>query len=224
LRILSRRVIQAQEGERQRVARELHDGINQTIASVKMRLERLRQGGAVAGPAAREILGRCSRLLVQVLEENRRIARNLHPSVLDQLGLAAACRRLCHQLRSRSGLLVQCRISKLTRLPPMVELNLFRIVQEAVSNMEKYAHAKFFSLLLHLRRDWLTLKIRDDGHGFDARDPESRARSGIGLASMRERALALGGTFDLESTPGQGTIITVRVPASPAIRRPSRTK
>jgi PAS domain S-box-containing protein len=223
LRVLSRRVIQAQENERQRVARELHDGINQTIAAVKMRLERLRQGGAVSGPAAREILGRCSRLLVQVLEENRRIARNLHPSVLDQLGLAAACRRLCNQLRSRRGLHVQCRFSKLTRLSPTVELNLFRIVQEAVSNMEKYSRAKFFGVQLTLRGDWLTLKIRDDGLGFDLQDLEGRAGSGIGITSMRERALALNGAFDLESSPGKGATITVRVPIGAATPRPSPT-
>jgi signal transduction histidine kinase len=215
LRQLSQRIIEAQEAERLRVARELHDGVNQILASAKMRLRKVQDNATGLGPAAKEILVRCDGLLVQALEENRRIAHNLHPSVLDELGLATACRNLCKELRLRTSLTVECSIAGLSqRLAPAVELNLFRIVQEALANLEKHACAKTARLRLALHKNRITLRIRDDGCGFDP--TVSRAASGrgpgIGLTNMRERAAAMGGTIDVRSAPKHGTTITVRVP------------
>ena len=142
LRLLPLRIIEAQEAERLRVARELHDGVNQLIASAKMRLRKVEDGVVSLNPAAREILARCSRLLVQALEENRRIAHNLRPSDLDEFGLAAATRNFCKELQSRTKLKVKCNIARIDqRLAPALELNLFRIMQEAVNNIEKHARA-----------------------------------------------------------------------------------
>jgi PAS domain S-box-containing protein len=147
LRSLPQRIIKAQEAERSRIARELHDGINQLIASVKMRLRRVEDSLPDLKPAAREILARCDRLLVKVLEENRRIAHNLRPTELDNLGLAAACSNFCNEIQLRTNLKFQCRLtSPSQRLQPMVELNLFRIVQEAINNIEKHARAKLVKL------------------------------------------------------------------------------
>jgi len=216
LRQLPRRIIEAQETERLRVAREMHDGVNQVIASVKMRLHKME--GAL-NPADREILARCDKLLVQALEENRRIAYNLRPSDLDELGLAAACRNFCKEVQARTNLTVKCSIASLSRrLPPAVELNLFRIVQEALTNVENHAQAKVVRLRLSLRGDFVILGIRDDGRGFTAqRSKAGRGKwRGIGLTNMLERALSLGGTCEVRSIPNQGTTVTVRIPCPPA--------
>jgi two-component system NarL family sensor kinase len=215
LRSLPQRIIKAQEAERSRIAQELHDGINQLIASVKMRLHKVEGSLPDLKPAAREILHRCDRLLVKVLEENRRIAHNLRPTDLDHLGLAAACSSFCGEVQSRTNLKIECRlISPSQRLLPVVELHLFRIVQEAINNIEKHAQAKAVKLELWLQRDSLFLTIQDDGQGFDPKTLKAgkKIRHGLGLTNMRERALSLGGTYEIKSAPGQGTMISVSVP------------
>ena len=221
LRALPQRIIKAQEAERSRIARELHDGINQLIASVKMRLRKVETSLPDLKPAAREILIRCDRLLVKVLEENRRIAHNLRPTDLDNLGLAAACSSFCSDVQLRTNLQVQCRFSSLgTRLPPVTELHLFRIVQEAVNNIEKHAHAKAIKLQLRFEREAAVLKIQDDGCGFDSNPSKVGHKKwhGLGLTNMRERALSLGGNYEVKSVPNKGTTIIVRVP----MRNPKR--
>jgi PAS domain S-box-containing protein len=215
LRSVSRRIIEAQEAERLRVARELHDGVNQVLASVKMRLRKVEDMASELKPAAREILSRSHRLIIQALEENRRIAHNLRPSDLDDLGLAAACQNFCKEARSRTNLTITCSVPRLRqRVAAMIELNLFRIVQEAVNNVEKHAHAKTVQVRILHKVDSMMLQVRDDGRGFESREP--KAGKGIwrgnGLSNMQQRAMAVGGTCKVESVPKKGTIITVRVP------------
>ena len=174
LRRLSHLIIEAQELERQRVARELHDGVNQLIASAKMRLTNVSERLPDLGPATREILNRCEHLLVQALEENRRIAHNLRPTDLDHLGLVETCRNFCRELASQAKLAVKCRIMGLSqRLAPHLELNLFRIVQEATTNIQKHARAKTIRVNLTLRNNVVLLKIQDDGRGFASKKIES---------------------------------------------------
>jgi two-component system NarL family sensor kinase len=215
LRALPQHIIKAQEAERSRLARELHDGINQMIASVKMRLHKVE--GSLPGlkPAAREILGRCDRLLVKVLEENRRIAHNLRPTDLDNLGLSAACTSFCSEVQSRANLQVRCQIDlPSARLPSVTELHLFRIVQEGINNIEKHSRAKTVKLHLRTEHGAVILKIQDDGLGFDSNRSKSSEGHGhgLGLSNMRERALSLGGTCEIKSSSGRGTSILVRVP------------
>ncbi len=215
LRRLPLRIIEAQEAERLRVARELHDGVNQLIASAKMRLRTVEDVVPSLNPAAREILARCSRLLVQALEENRRIAHNLRPSDLDEFGLAAASRNFCKELQLRTKLEVKCNITRIgQRLAPALELNLFRIMQEAFNNIEKHARAREVRLRIAFHGNFIVLKIQDDGRGFDSKRGKAGKGKwrGIGLTNMRERAEFLGGTCTVESAPKQGTTITVRVP------------
>lgn len=214
-RRLPQRLIEAQETERLRVARELHDGVNQLLASAKMRLRKVEERVSALSPAAKEILARCNLLLVQALEENRRIAHNLRPSDLDELGLAAACRNLCKGFRSRTTLVVKFSSPRnWQRQSPALELNLFRVAQEALNNAEKHARAKNIRLRLAIRDGTIVLEIHDDGRGFDPNlsGTTRRKRRGIGLTNMRERAAALGGTCEVQSVPGQGTTITVTVP------------
>jgi len=219
LRALPQRIIEAQEAERSRIAQELHDGINQLIASVKMRLRNVGSSLPDLKPAAREILHRCDKLLIQVLEENRRIAHNLRPAELDNLGLAAACSSFCNEVQSRTSLQFECRILSLTRrLPSAVELHLFRIVQEAINNITKHARAKSVKLRIRSQKNSVVLKIEDDGQGFDPKAPREgkKMRHGLGLTNIRERALSMNGICEITSLPGRGTTISVRVPlASP---------
>jgi PAS domain S-box-containing protein len=221
LRHLPRRITEAQEAERLRVARELHDGVNQVIASATMRLRRVQDMLSEQNPAASELLSRCHKLLVQALEENRRIARNLRPNDLDELGLSAACRNLCKELQTRTGLVVKCQFTRLDRsLPPKVDLGLFRIVQEALNNVEKHAGAKLVRLRIVIRHEAVLLKVQDDGCGFDLATAKAAkgGRRGIGLSSLRERATALGGTCKVVSNLKQGTAITVHVPLAKSRR------
>jgi PAS domain S-box-containing protein len=225
LRSLHRRVIEVQEAERLRLAFEIHDGINQLIASVKMRLKNVELSLPRLKPAAREILSRCDQLLARALEENRRIARNLRPSDLDDFGLFAACRNFCDEMQLRTNLEIQCRIPASTkRLPPAIELNLFRIVQEAINNIEKHARAQTIKVQLGFRGNSIHLRIQDDGRGFDLHAPSpSRNRShGIGLTNMRERASSLGGTCKIQSLAQKGTTITVTVPLLAATAKAAR--
>jgi PAS domain S-box-containing protein len=221
LRALPQHIIKAQEAERSRIARELHDGINQMIASVKMRLHKVEGSLPELKPAAREILGRCDRLLVKVLEENRRIAHNLRPTDLDNLGLAAACNSFCNEVQSRANLAVRCQISlPAARLPAVTELHLFRVVQEAVNNIVKHSRAKSVKLQLKTEHGAVVLKIQDDGRGFDTRRSKSGKGTGhgLGLSNMRERAMSLGGSCEILSVSGKGTTISVRVPLEEAKR------
>jgi len=222
LRQLPRRIIEAQEAERQRVAREIHDGVNQVIASVKMRLRKVEGQVTTLSPATREILGRCDKLLIQALEENRRIAYNLRPSDLDELGLADACRNFCREVQARANLTVVCDIApRSRRLPPEVELNLFRIMQEALVNVEKHAHAKTVRLRLSFLGDEAVLKIQDDGRGLLSRRSKGGQgqRGGMGLTNMRERALSLGGICEVLSSPKKGTTVSVRLPCGRRVGR-----
>ncbi|HUE37497.1 MAG TPA: ATP-binding protein, partial [Candidatus Acidoferrum sp.] len=217
LRSLPVRIIKAQEVERSRVSRELHDGVNQIIASVKMRIRNAQDSLPAFQAATREILGRCDGLLTKALEENRRIAHNLHPADLNNLGFPAACQNFCKEFQSRTNMKVECRITLpvKNRLPPGIELTLFRIVQEAVNNIEKYAHAKNTKLLIGLQNDTIRLKIQDDGRGFDPKKIHLNKKEkghGLGLTNMRERALSLGGTCEISSTLKKGTTIVVRIP------------
>ncbi|HLP75380.1 MAG TPA: PAS domain S-box protein, partial [Candidatus Paceibacterota bacterium] len=218
-RHFSQRIIAAQEAKRARVGRELHDGVNQLIASAKMRLRKVEDRAGRLGPATKAILDRCNQLLVQALEENRRVAHNLHPGDLDMLGLAAACRNFCREMESRSSTKVKfIEPRRWPRLPAATDLNLFRIVQESLNNVEQHAKAQSAFLKLTFYSNTIVLKIQDDGKGFlpGTDKPTSSSKRGIGLMNMRERAALLGGTFSVASSPKHGTTITVRVPRTSA--------
>jgi PAS domain S-box-containing protein len=214
LRHLPRRIMEAQEFERQRVARELHDSVNQLLASAQMRLQRVEEKVASVAPSAGEILLRCRDLLVQALEENRRIAHDLRPSDLDQLGFEVACQNFCKQFALRTNLKVRCQVGDLgNRLSPAVGLNLFRIVQEAFNNAHKHARATKVQLSISSLTKGLRLKIQDDGRGLPSSTaPKPARKHGIGLTNIRERAASLGGTCEIKSLPKRGTTITVVIP------------
>jgi two-component system, NarL family, sensor histidine kinase DevS len=200
-----RRVIQGQELERRRLARELHDETGQALTSVLLGLKAVETADDV--PAALRDL---RELVVGTLQEVRRLAVELRPKALDDFGLVPAVERLVDTFRSSTGITVEVE-SRLgdERLPPEVETTLYRVVQESLTNIAKHAGAHAVSVLLARRDSSAMALIEDDGQGFTGAD---EGRGGIGLAGMRERLALLDGRLLVESDTGSGTTIVAEVP------------
>ncbi len=217
LRALSHRLVHAHEIERGRVARQLHDHITQLLCAVLVRSEVLAKTIAATNPAAKREAIQMRKMLGHIAEEVERISRNLRPSVLDELGLDAALRDTCTQFSAGTGVPVKLAFVQLSiRLPADSELAFFRILQESLKNVEKHARAGSVAVRFRKRGAFIELAIKDDGIGFDAERHSSlsKAKRGLGLLSMRERAAYLGGSFKLVSIPKRGTAIQVRIPLS----------
>ena len=207
----AQRVLQAQERERQRVARELHDQTGQAltheIISLDLLLER------TDDVQARMQLEAVKRTLEETLEEVHRMSQDLRPSVLDDLGLVPALRTLVKQ---PSGAEVSLHVEGLRdRLPAPIETALYRIAQEALTNANKYARAAHLNIDLLCLDGHVRLRVRDDGVGFDPRsipDREEAGRAGLGIFGMRERATLLRGTLEIHSAPNRGTEVVAQLP------------
>ena len=215
LRNLTHRVVQAQEVERGRVALELHDNITQLLCGIVFSSQALADKlSARHGPAKQEAM-KLSQMLGKTVEEVERISRNLHPGVLDQMGLVAVLRDTSTEFAERTGVSVKLACVQLTaRLPADAELTLYRTLQEALKNVEKHARARHVAVHLTQRGAFVQLAIHDDGIGFDPdQHPAKRTgKSGLGLLGMRERATFVGGTLKIKSGRHVGTKIEVRIP------------
>jgi signal transduction histidine kinase len=214
---LLRTVISAQEDERKRIARELHDETSQTLAALGMGLDTAIATSASAD--GRQRLGELRRLVDRINTELHRLIVNLRPSVLDDLGLAAAIEWFAERHLAAAGIAVRCELSNLdVRLPSETETAVFRAVQEAITNIARHAHAESVLIQVAAQDGLLTIEIEDDGAGFDparaAGGPGSMR--GVGLLGMRERIGILGGTLQIDSEPGGGTRILMQVPAAAA--------
>jgi signal transduction histidine kinase len=203
-----RRVVEAQERERRRLAIELHDETGQSLAAVLMGLRRLEESGDPA--AVRATVEELRGTVVNAVQELRALAVELRPKALDDFGLAPALERLIDTYRKRTGLAVDSHLAGLEpRLDEPVESALYRIAQEALTNIAKHAGASAVSIITRRDAERLTMIVEDNGTGFDATVPAE----GLGLVSMRERAELLGGGLRLESTTEHGTTLVVEVPA-----------
>jgi signal transduction histidine kinase len=218
---LTQRVVQAQEAERGRVALELHDHITQLLCAVLVRSQTLaNQLSAQGEPSQTEALA-LRNMLGQTAEEVERISRNLRPSVLDELGLAAVLRDTSTEFAERTGVALELACVRLTaRLPADAELTLYRILQEALKNIEQHARARHVAVLLRRQRGSIQLVIRDDGIGFNPAHPRAgrNGKGGLGLLSMRERVAYVGGVLKVKSLRRAGTVIEARVPLGRASR------
>jgi signal transduction histidine kinase len=205
---LADRLIEAQEEERRRLGRELHDDITQRVAALAIDTGHLaNQSG---DPAIREPLHTMKERLAQLSREVHGLSRRLHPSTLEDLGIEAALEAEVRAFFERGGPPVDLDVSPAAaNLPPDARLAFYRIVQEALRNIERHAAASEVSIRVELVDALARLSIRDDGRGFD---PKSVRQGGIGLASMEERAKLAGARFQLDSTPGVGTAICVELP------------
>ena len=203
-----RRAVQAQEVERRRLARELHDETGQALTSILLGLAAVeRSESAEAAHAAAAAL---RELVVETLQNVRRLAVELRPSALDDFGLEPALRRLGQTVRE-GGLLdvqVEARLGA-QRLPADVETALYRIVQEALTNVVKHAQARHVSIVLTRKQESVLVMIEDDGRGFD---PTKPSVEGLGLQGMRERVELLDGTFQIEAARRTGTTLIVELP------------
>jgi signal transduction histidine kinase len=202
-----RRVVEAQELERRRLARELHDETGQALTSILLGMKAIRASGTPAEAERAEADVRAQ--IVQALQDVRALAVELRPSALDDFGLVPALERLAETFQARSGLetLVQANLSG--RLPPEVETVLYRVVQEALTNIVKHAGAEHVSIVIRSREKSVAATIDDDGRGFAAEDVRAEA---LGLLGMRERLALVGGTLEVESSRDSGTTIAAQVP------------
>lgn len=212
-RDLSRNVLNAQEQERRRVARELHDGVNQLLSSSKYRLHAIEQQLALNNKPMAKKISQTKGLIDKAISEVRLISRNLRPSELDDLGLAAALRSLADEFQERTEVTVDLKTSFAEHhLSEVIELTVYRIVQEALNNVEKHAGATRVAIHASGQGAMLALMIRDDGRGFDPATIRKTRKSGWGLANMRERVSYVGGMMAVKSVPKKGTEIALQIP------------
>lgn len=213
LKQLAQDIVRLQEVERARVSRELHDGISQVLVSIKFRFELaqeklLRGAGDPQPELAKGISG-----LVDAIAEIRRISHDLRPSLLDDLGLASAIKQLAGDFSIRTGIAAQVDIERYEGPVGGEEaVSLFRIAQEAMTNIERHAAASEVSIVLEHRDASMHMQIEDNGRGFDTGLIDHAANRGIGLRNIRERIEHLGGTLVVDSRAGR-TNVSVRLPA-----------
>ncbi|MCO4882622.1 MULTISPECIES: cache domain-containing protein [Paraburkholderia] len=217
LKRLAQQVVESQENERARLSRELHDGISQMLVSVKLLLESALarfELSATRVPSAEAALSMGITRLADALREVRRISHALRPSMLDDLGLAAALEQLTRELSAQSQLAIgftQICHDHAAHLPDTVKTTLFRIAQEALINILRHAHASRAAVALEVSGSEITLSISDDGRGFNVERVQSDLFGGVGLRNIRERLEALNGSLQLDSHAGH-TIVTATVP------------
>ena len=211
LRALAARLINAEEEERKRISRELHDDLSQKLAMLAFDA-----GGLVQTPASsmveiRERLRNLQTQVVQMSKDVRQIAHQLHPSILEDLGLNSALSELCDEFSKRTGIVATCEQETPPEAMPMeVASCLYRVAQEALHNVSKHARARRVRLTVRGSSEGVRLDIHDDGAGFDLY--AGGRRHGIGIVSMKERVRLVQGEFSIHSEPGQGTTVSVFVP------------
>jgi len=205
LREVAHRYVQFQVSQRRNFARELHDGINQLMVSVKFRIELARDKLQPEDTKARAELERGSEVLNQAIQEVRRISHDLRPIQLDDLGLEPAIKGMVEEFSERTGVVSQLRLElPQQRLPDDIEITLYRIGQEALMNIDRHANATNVSFRIWQDENLIWIEIRDDGYGFNVTEKNAE---GIGLLNMRERSELLSGQFSVRSKPGGGTRI-----------------
>ena len=210
---LIKKLMSAYEDERRRIARELHDDTGQSLTALILNVEMLRTLAERAQPTLVEELDRLKSLAEATLEEVRKLIYDLRPTILDDLGLAAALRWYVHHQLEARGLAVDLKLELGdARLDPVVETAAFRIAQEALWNVVKHAAATRVEVALTLSNGRLRLRVRDNGRGFESRRRLDPLTGGAGLDGMEERATLLGGVVRITSTPDAGTDVVAELP------------
>jgi two-component system sensor histidine kinase UhpB len=209
LRALSRRLVQAEETERRRVARELHDQVGQNLSALNINLDIVM--GSLRDAALKRRMEDSLRLVDGTLQSIEAVMAELRPPLLDEYGLGAALAWYAEEYSQRTGIKVTVDKARDpgNALRPEAAVALFRIAQEALNNVAKHAGAKLVRIGLSLEGEEMNLSITDDGCGFDPAQPP---RGRWGMSTMRERAEAAGGRFLIDSVPGKGTTVRAAVP------------
>ncbi|HLF72815.1 MAG TPA: sensor histidine kinase, partial [Anaerolineales bacterium] len=212
LRMMAERVIAAQEQERQHISRELHDDLGQALTTHMLALRNLQNDLSFSNPALVDRLQALYDQSQELLGKIRRLARDLRPPVLDTLGLRLAMQTYCTEFTRRTHLPVVFETDpSLPALPDVYNITLYRVLQEALTNILKHAHASQVWVDLSMEEQIITLTVQDNGQGFVE---EGSASNGIGLAGLRERLMAAGGKLHVSSTPKRGTILSAQFPLS----------
>jgi PAS domain S-box-containing protein len=218
LRRLSGRLMQSQDEERRRIARELHDGLGQYLVAVKMNLDVLAMTAPDTGGGRLENLADAIKQIENAIAEIRTISHLLHPPLLDEVGLELALVWYAEGFAKRSGIAVNIDISpSIGRLDTDVETALFRVVQECLTNVHRHSGSSTASVRLSRENGELKLEVRDEGKGMPAILPSEEASAlapGVGLQGIRERVLQLRGRVEIGSSEGQGTVVTVTLPGT----------
>ena len=213
IQALTARLITAQEEERKRLARELHDDLSQQIATLSIAASNLKKDIASEDAGARAQSERIQEKLVQLAEGVRRLSHNLHPAVLEYPGLGAALQSYCSEFSALTGIIVSFRAEgSFERLDPSVALCLYRIAQEALQNVLKHAQIDHAQLTVTRSAGSVCLTVSDAGVGIDTR--RARMPQGLGLVNIKERTRLVNGTLSIESQPNHGTALSVTVPIS----------
>jgi signal transduction histidine kinase len=216
LQVLSHRVVEVQEEERRHLARELHDEVGQVLSAIVVNLHAVK---GVCDAAAWPRLDECLGIVDGAIQQVRNLSLDLRPSMLDDLGLAATLRWLVDHQAQRTGLAAHFIVqSSGAHLPSNLATACYRVAQEALSNVMRHAQARGVWVELSQGEDEVRLVVRDDGVGFDLVEARRRAARGasLGLSGMQERIELLGGQFTVESEPGHGTSLRIRVPVTSA--------
>jgi signal transduction histidine kinase len=210
-RLLLEHVLQAQEEERRRIARELHDEAGQLMTSLLVGLRGVSDARQlkVAKTQAKEL----RKIASKAIGEVGRLARGLHSSVLDELGLKDALQRFTDEYASVHHIRVKLNFGEtpFSRLDTPMQIGLYRIIQEALTNVARHAQAKTVSVIFNWDAPRLRLVIQDDGQGFQSRNLSEQPSSHLGIEGMRQRASMLGGTLEVSSEPDRGTVVEVRL-------------
>ncbi len=219
LRELSAELMRLQDEERRRIGRDLHDSTGQTLAALELGLAQVMHDPDSLSPERRKVLEHCVRLAEQCSTEIRTASYLLHPPLLDELGLLSAIRWLADGFRQRASIEVRLDLpEKMARLPPEEELSLFRIAQEALTNILRHSASPWAAIRLKIQSNSVMLEIEDAGRGLpqplNSPSAVTGASLGVGLAGMRERIRHLGGSFSMESTGG-GTRVRAIIPIPP---------
>jgi two-component system, NarL family, sensor histidine kinase DegS len=214
LRHVAQQLLAAQEDERRRISQELHDGVVQLLAGVSVQLATLTVSGAQNGRTLKSHIARVQRLVGKSIDAVHRFARDLRPAVLDDLGLLPALRSFIRGLRTPRRFNVRITASSgVENLGKDQRLVLFRVAQEALTNVVRHAHATHAHVRIRRRASAIVLEIADDGVSFDAeRVFMTRRHQRLGVLGMRERVEMTGGRFTIESSPGRGTLVRAVIP------------
>jgi signal transduction histidine kinase len=216
---LLRRLVTAQEEERRRISRELHDQTGQQLAALLLGLKTLNNSTDNGSTSLHISLFQLQKLTERLVEEAHHLAWDLRPAALDDLGLETAISNYVEKWSERNSIALDFHsgLDKL-RLPPPVETAVFRIVQEALTNVLKHAEATRVSVMLEYRYDELLVIVEDNGRGFQPEVPLTvKERGGLGLIGINERVALVGGKLNIESEPGCGTTLAIRIPASASV-------
>ncbi len=213
-RIRSLAIIEAQENERRRISRELHDGLGQLLSAAKLNLGMIDFVNGQDRSKSNDIVKQVDTIISKAIVEARRIAHDLRPTTLDDFGLIPALRILCQEFSKLTGIKVKFQVSQaLERIEPKVEIAVYRIIQESFTNISKYAEANEVLLDLYRMDNVVHVRVKDNGKGFDMNNvtKDKKLGSGFGLLNMKERAELIGGKAEILSHPGEGTEILIEV-------------